>query len=413
MKNIVAITGLGALTPIGNNVKDYWCNLLAGVSGANKITRFDASSFKTHFACELKGYDPLNYFEKKEYRKLDRYSQYALIAATEAFEDSGIKTENLDLNRCGVIWASGIGGHETFELELEEYFKQPETPRFNPFFIPKILADSAAGLIAIKYGLRGVNFSPVSACASATNAIIEGFNYITWGKADMVVVGGSEAPITRASLGGFNAMKALSTSNDNFLTASKPFDKDRNGFVMGEGAGALVLERYDHAIKRGAKIYGKVMGGGLSADAFHITNTHPEGLGAQLAMNQAIEEAQIAKEDIGYVNVHATSTPPGDLSEIKALEAVFGQSPSHLQISATKSMTGHLLGAAGAIEGVALALAIYHGMIPPTINSQNIDDEISSNLNLTLGKAQSKQVNFALSNTFGFGGHNACIIIGK
>lgn len=411
--NDVVITGMGAVTPLGNDVKTFWKNLLAGTSGANPITHFDSTEFKTKFACELKGFNPEDYMDRKDARKMDKYSQYAMVAAAEAVADSQIDGDVADLTRCGVIWASGIGGIETFEEQLENFFKKGEVPRFNPFFIPKLLADSAAGLISIKYGFQGVNYCPVAACASSTNALIEGFNYVRWGKADVVVAGGSEAPITRASLGGFNALRALSTNNENYQSASKPFDVNRDGFVAGEGAGAIILENKEHALKRGAKIYVEVVGGGVSADAYHVTSTHPEGAGAVLSMGHAIREAGISPGEIDYINTHATSTPAGDVSEILGIAKLFAGHLDKLNISATKSMTGHLLGAAGAIESIALAMSVHDDAIPPTINTTDPDPEIPKEMNLTLGKSQKKQVNYALSNTFGFGGHNASVVMKK
>jgi 3-oxoacyl-[acyl-carrier-protein] synthase II len=409
----VVITGLGAITPVGKNVTDFWNSLMQGKSGAGLITKFDTTHFKTKFACEVKNYNPEEYFDKKEARKMDFYSQFALIAAEEAVKDSGANFETLDTNKIGVIWASGNGGFLTFEEQVTEHAKGDGTPRFNPFFIHKVLIDTAAGMISIKYGLRGVNYSPVSACASSNTAIVDAFNYIKWGKANMFVTGGSEAAITPASIGGFGAMKALSTNNENYLQASRPFDANRDGFVMGEGAGALILEEYEHAMRRGAKIYAEVVGGGMSADAYHITATHPEGLGALLGMQAALEEAGIEARDLDYINAHATSTGLGDVSELQAVKRLLKENISKVNISATKSMTGHLLGAAGAVEGIAAILAVKNDCIPPTINTKDIDPEISPEFNLTLGERVSRKVNYAMSNTFGFGGHNATVLFKK
>jgi|MGYP006075009561 3-oxoacyl-[acyl-carrier-protein] synthase II len=407
----VVITGLGALTPIGNNVSEYWKNLEKGVSGAAPITHFDASKFKTQFACEVKNFNPTDHLDRKDARKQDPYTQYAMVATAEAMEDSKIDIEAIDLDRAGVIWGSGIGGIKTFYDEVSAFAKGDGTPRYNPFFIPKMIADIAAGMISIKYGLRGPNFATVSACASSSNALLDAFNYIRLGKADIIVSGGSEASVNQAGLGGFNALKALSTRNDDPAKASRPFDKDRDGFVLGEGAGTLILEEYEHAIKRGAKIYAEVMGGGLSADAHHITAPHPKGLGAIKVMQNALDDAEMKPEDIDYINVHGTSTPLGDVAESKAINEVFGAHAYNLNISSTKSMTGHLLGAAGAIEAIACILAIKKGIIPPTINNENFDENIDSKLNFTLNKAQKRKVKAIMSNTFGFGGHNASIIL--
>ena len=411
MKRVV-ITGIGALTPIGNNKEIFWTNLLKGVSGAEKITRFDTSKFKTDFACEVKDFDPLVHFDRKEARKLDRFNQYGLVAAEEAISDSGVDFSKLDRNRVGVIWSSGIGGFETFEEEVINFTQGDFNPRFNPFFITKIIANSVAGLISIKHELRGVNSCPVTACASSSQGIIQGFNYIKWGKADMIIAGGSEAPITQSSIGGFNAMKALSANNENYKTASRPFDKTRDGFIIGEGSGALVLESLESALHRNAKIYAEVIGGGESADAYHITGTHPEGLGAYLAMKLAIEEGNISPKDIHYINAHATSTGLGDISEVKAITKLFDGNPD-LHISGTKSMTGHLLGAAGAIEAIIAALSVKDNAIPPTINTKEIDEEIPTHLNLCLNTKVEKEVNYALSNSFGFGGHCATLLVKK
>ena len=407
----VVITGLGALTPIGNNVSEYWKNLEKGVSGAAPITHFDASKFKTQFACEVKNFNPTDHLDRKEARKQDPYTQYAMVATAEAMEDSKIDIEAIDLDRAGVIWGSGIGGIKTFYDEVSAFAKGDGTPRYNPFFIPKMIADIAAGMISIKYGLRGPNFATVSACASSSNALLDAFNYIRLGKADIIVSGGSEASVNQAGLGGFNALKALSTRNDDPAKASRPFDKDRDGFVLGEGAGTLILEEYEHAVKRGAKIYAEVMGGGLSADAHHITAPHPKGLGAIKVMQNALDDAEMKPEEIDYINVHGTSTPLGDVAESKAINEVFGAHAYNLNISSTKSMTGHLLGAAGAIEAIACILAIKKGIIPPTINNENFDENIDGKLNFTLNKAQKRKVKAIMSNTFGFGGHNASIIL--
>ncbi|MBL4710764.1 MAG: beta-ketoacyl-ACP synthase II [Flavobacteriales bacterium] len=412
MKRVV-ITGLGAITPIGKDVKTYWNSLLNGISGANKITRFDASKFKTQFACEIKDYQATDYFDRKEARKLDRFSQYGLIAAEEAIKDAKLNFSKLDTNRIGVIFSSGIGGFETFEKEVINYGENNFNPRFNPFFITKIIPNSLAGSISIKYGLNGINYCPVTACASSTQSIIQAFNYIKWGKADIFIAGGSEAPITESSIAGFNAMKAMSTNNDNYLTASKPFDANRDGFVVGEGAGSLIVESLDSAIKRNAKIYAEIVGGGESSDAYHIAGTHPEGLGAYLAMRQAIDEAEIAADKVDYINAHATSTGVGDLSGIKAIEKLFFSTINLVQISGTKSMTGHLLGGTGAIEAIASCLSVQTNWIPPTINTKEIDKNIPAELNLSLVEKSSKTINYALSNSFGFGGHCAAIVLKK
>jgi len=409
----VVVTGLGALTPLGNNLHEYWEGLKNGVSGSVMITRFDTEKFKTKFACELKDYDSAKYFDRKEANKLDPYSQYALIATDEAITDSGLNLDKVDKDRVGVIWASGIGGLETFYQAIKGYVLGDGTPRFSPFFIPKMIGDIAAGSISIKYGFRGPNFATVSACASSTNAIIDAINYIRWGKADIFITGGSEAGVNEPGIGGFNALQALSTNNDEFQSASRPFDKTRDGFVLGEGAGALVVEEYEHAKARGAKIYAELVGTGLTADAFHVTAPHPEGLGACNVMKLAVNDACLKFEDVDYINVHGTSTPLGDISETKAIVSVFGEHAYKLNISATKSMTGHLLGAAGAIEAIAAIMAVVHDIIPPTINFKVPDLAIDQNLNLTLNKAQNKKVNVAISNTFGFGGHNASVVIKK
>ena len=412
-KTRVVITGMGAITPIGNNLKEYNQSLFNGISGCKLITRFDASKFKTRFACELKNYDPLNYFDKKESRKIDAFAQYGLIVAEEALQDSGIDLNEIDKNKFGVIWGSGVGGIETFQNELINFSENNKNPRFNPFFIPKLIPDICPGLIAIKYGLKGPNFATVSACASASNAIIDSFNYIKSGTSDIIITGGSEAAVNETGVGGFNALKALSERNNSPATASRPFDKERDGFVLGEGGGGLILENYDHAIKRNAKIYAEIIGFGMSCDAHHITAPHPEGEGARLVMNNAINNANIRKEEIDYINVHGTSTPLGDISEICAIENVFNDHAYNINISSTKSMTGHLLGAAGAIESIASIISINEGFIPPTINHFNKDEEFNPRLNLTLNKTQKKDVNIAISNTFGFGGHNTSIIFKK
>ncbi|GHA72467.1 beta-ketoacyl-ACP synthase II [Pontibacter akesuensis] len=406
----VVVTGLGALTPIGNTVSEYWNGLINGVSGAAPITRFDASKFKTQFACEIKGYDPEKYFDRKEARKMDLFTQFALVVAEEAVQDAKLMEGNIDPDRIGVIWGSGIGGLRTFQEECVNFANGDGTPRFNPFFIPKMIADISAGHISIKYGFRGPNFVTVSACASATNALIDSFNYIRLGMADVIVSGGSEAAVTEAGIGGFNAMKALSERNDSPETASRPFDAGRDGFVLGEGAGALILEEYEHAKARGAKIYAEIIGGGMSADAHHITAPHPEGLGALNVMKNVLRDAGIKPEEVDYINVHGTSTPLGDISETKAIKTVFGDQAYKLNISSTKSMTGHLLGAAGAIEAIASILAVQHNVVPPTINHFTDDENIDNRLNFTFNKAQEREVKVALSNTFGFGGHNTSVI---
>jgi 3-oxoacyl-[acyl-carrier-protein] synthase II len=409
----VVITGLGALTPLGNNVNDYWQGLTHGVSGANFITRFDASKFKTRFACELKNFNIEDHLERKEARKMDPYTHYALVVVKEAIGDCGINLDIVDKDRVGVIWGSGIGGLLTFQEECIAYAKGDGTPRFNPFFIPKMIADIASGHISINYGFRGPNYTTVSACASSNNAIIDSFNYIRMGKADMFVTGGSEAAITEAGVGGFNACKALSENNDNYQTASRPFDQTRDGFVLGEGAGCLILEEYEHAKARGAKIYCEVMGGGMSADAYHITAPHPEGLGAKNVMKYALQDAGMTSDEIDYVNVHGTSTPLGDVQESRAIQSIFGEHAYNLNISSTKSMTGHLLGAAGAIEAIATILALVNNTVPPTINFTTPDPELDPKLNFTFNKAQHRTVNAAMSNTFGFGGHNTSAIFRK
>lgn len=409
----VVVTGLGALTPLGNTVPEYWNALLAGTSGANLITRFDASKFKTKFACELKGFNVEDHIERKEARKMDPYTHYAMVVVKEAIQDSGMDLEKINRDRVGVIWGSGIGGLYTFQEECFNYAKGDGTPRFNPFFIPKMIADIASGYISIQYGFRGPNYTTVSACASSNNAIIDACNYIRLGKADIFVTGGSEAAITEAGVGGFNALKALSENNDNFATASRPFDQTRDGFVLGEGGGCLILESYDHAIARGAKIYAEVIGGGMSADAYHITAPHPEGLGALNVMRAALLDANINPSEIDYINVHGTSTPLGDVQEAKAIQSVFGEHAYNLNISSTKSMTGHLLGAAGAIEAIATILAVKNDIVPPTINFANPDPELDPKLNFTFNKAQERNVRIAMSNTFGFGGHNTSAVFRK
>ena len=413
MSRRVVVTGLGALTPIGNNVSDYWNNLLKGVSGAGPITRFDATHFKTRFAFEVKDFVPTAFLDRKEARKLDMYAIYAMVAVSEAMEDASFDLENMNLDRAGVIWGSGIGGLDTFLKECGDFATGSGVPRFNPFFIPKMIADIAAGHISIKYGFRGPNYATVSACASSTHALIDAFNYIKWGKADVFISGGSEASINEAGVGGFNAMHALSTRNESPETASRPFDKERDGFVLGEGAGAIILEEYEHAKARGAKIYAEVVGGAMTADAHHITAPHPEGIGAMNVMRLAIEDAGMQPQDVDYINVHGTSTPLGDVAEVKAINGVFGEHAQNLNISSTKSMTGHLLGAAGAVETIASILAVKNNVVPPTINHSTNDPDVDSSLNLTFNKAEEREVNVAISNTFGFGGHNACVMVKK
>lgn len=409
----VVVTGLGALTPIGNTLNEYWDALISGKSGAAPIQQFDASLFKTHFACEVKNFNIEDFMDKKEARKLDQFSQFAMVSASEAMADSGLMESDANHDRIGVIWGSGIGGLKTFQDEAQNFFAGDGTPRFNPFFIPKMIADIAAGHISIKYGLRGPNYVTVSACASSTNAIIDAFNLIRLGKADAIVTGGSESCVNEMGMGGFNALKALSTRNDSPETASRPFDVDRDGFVLGEGSGALILEEYEHAIRRGAKIYAEVIGGGMSGDAYHITAPHPEGIGARNTMIAALEDSGIDPSAIDYVNVHGTSTPLGDIAEVKAIQNVFGDHAYNLNISSTKSMTGHLLGAAGAIEAIACVLAVKNDIIPPTINHFTDDPELDNRLNFTFNTAQKRVVNVALSNTFGFGGHNTSVIVKK
>ncbi|MEZ4998030.1 MAG: beta-ketoacyl-ACP synthase II [Bacteroidales bacterium] len=409
----VVVTGMGALTPIGNNLQDYWKGLVDGVSGAGMITHFDTTKYKTKFACEIKNFDPSQFFDRKESRKMDRYTQYAHVAADEAVRDAGLDPEATDKDRSGVIWASGIGGIETFLEEVRGFVMGDGTPRFSPFFIPKMISDIAAGMLSIKYGFRGPNFATVSACSSSTNALIDAYYYILLGKADLFIAGGSEASVNPPGIGGFNAMQAMSTNNEEYATASRPFDVTRDGFVIGEGAGALILEELSHAKARGAKIYAEIIGSGLTADAYHITAPHPDGMGAVNVMKQAIAEAGLLPTDVDYINVHGTATPLGDIAETKAIITLFGEHAYKLNISATKSMTGHLLGAAGAVEAIATVMAVVHDIVPPTINFRNPDPAIDQNLNLTLNKAQKRPVRVALSNNFGFGGHNASILLRK
>jgi len=409
----VVVTGLGALTPIGNTVPEFWNGLMTGVSGADFITHFDASKFRTRFAAEVKNFDVQNFMDRKEARKMDPYVHFAMVTADEAMRDSGIDIEKINTDRAGVIWGSGIGGLFTFLEEVTAFAKGDGTPRFNPFFIPKMIADIGAGYISIKYGFRGPNYTTVSACASSNNAIIDAFNYIRLGKADLFITGGSEAAINEAGMGGFNAMKALSERNDDPKTASRPFDADRDGFLLGEGGACLILEEYEHAKARGAKIYAEVAGGGMSADAYHITAPHPEGLGATNVMKAALSDAHMRPEDVDYVNVHGTSTPLGDISEIKAIQSVFGEHAYKMNISSTKSMTGHLLGAAGAVEAIATVLAIQNSVVPPTINHFTDDPQFDPKINLTFNKPQQREIRAALSNTFGFGGHNTSVIFRK
>ena len=412
-KRRVVVTGIGALTPIGNNLQDYWENLIKGVSGAAPITHFNAENFKTQFACEVKNFNPTDFLDRKEARKLDVFSQYALVVANEAVQQSKINPEDINPDRSGVIWGSGIGGMSTFFNEAVNYGQGNGTPRFNPFFIPKLISDIPAGHISIKYNFRGPNFTTVSACASSTNALIDAYNYIKWDKADLFIAGGSEACVYEPGIGGFNAMMALSTRNEDPKTASRPFDKNRDGFVMGEGAGALVIEEYEHAKKRGANILAEIVGAGLTADAHHITAPHPEGLGAKNVMKLAIEDAEVDVSEIDYINVHGTSTLLGDIAETKAIKSLFGEHAYSLNISSTKSMTGHLLGAAGVVETIACVMALKNNIVPPTINHKTFDPEIDEKLNLTLNKAQKREINYALSNTFGFGGHNASLLVKK
>ena len=409
----VVVTGMGALTPIGNDLDSYWNGLISGTSGCANITYFDASKFKTKFACELKGFDPTNHFEKKEYRRYDRFSQYGIVAANEAINDSSLIDSSPNYDRIGVIWGAGIGGLETFQNEVLTFADGDGTPRFNPFFIPKMIPDIAPGLIAMKYGFQGPNYATVSACASSSNALIDALNYIRIGHADVIVAGGSEAPVTIAGVAGFNAMHALSTRNDDPGSASRPFDRDRDGFVLGEGAGALVLEEYEHAINRGAKIYAELAGGGLSCDAYHMTAPHPDGRGAIKVMKNCLDDAGLNHTDIDLINMHGTSTPLGDVAESKAVKNVFQEHSYNLNVNSTKSMTGHLLGAAGAVESISCVLAMKHGIVPPTINHFNDDDNIDSELNFTFSSPQKRDISIAMSNTFGFGGHNACVIFKK
>lgn len=409
----VVITGLGAITPLGNNVNDYWDNLIKGVSGSNMITRFDTTKFKTKFACEVKNFDPLNHFDRKDVKRYDRFTQFALIASDEALKDSGIDIKTIDVDKAGVIWGSGIGGIDTFLEEAKNYVLGDFTPRYSPFFIPKMISDIAAGIISIKHGFRGPNYATVSACATSNHAIIDSFNLIRLGKAKIFITGGSESAINEAGIGGFNSMQALSTRNDEYLSASRPFDATRDGFVMGEGGGCLILEELEHALQRGAKIYCEVAGGGMTADAYHLTAPHPEGLGAINVMKVAMEDAEITFDKIDYINVHGTSTPLGDIAETLAIKKVFGEHSYNLNISATKSMTGHLLGAAGAIEAIATILATKYNIVPPTINHVVEDPQIDNKLNYTFNKAQERTVDYALSNTFGFGGHNSSVIVKK
>ncbi len=409
----VVVTGLGALTPIGNNVASYWEGLKSGKSGAGPITHFDNTHFKTKFACELKGYNAEDYFDRKEARKLDKFAQYAMVAADEAIADAALPLDTLDKFRIGVIWGAGIGGLETFQNEVLNYAAGDGTPRFNPFFIPKMIADIAPGNISIKHGFMGPNYATVSACASSSNALIDAMNYIRLGHCDVIVSGGSEAAVTIAGMGGFNAMHALSTRNESPETASRPFDANRDGFVLGEGAGALILEEYEHAVARGAKIYCEVMGGGMTSDAHHMTAPHPEGIGVVRVMENCLKDAGMTADQVDTINTHGTSTPLGDVAELKAISKVFGSHAPNININSTKSMTGHLLGAAGAIEAIASILAMKHSLVPPTINHTEADPNIDPSLNLTLNKAQAREVNVAMSNTFGFGGHNACVLFKK
>ena len=409
----VVVTGLGALTPIGNNIEEYWENLVNGVSGAAPITYFDAAKFKTRFACELKNFNATDFINRKDARKMDRFTQYAMVASDEAIVDSKLNLDEINKFRVGVIWGAGIGGLETFQNEAMEFGAGDGTPRFNPFFIPKMIADIAPGHISIKNGFMGPNYTTVSACASSANAMIDALNYIRLGHCDVIVTGGSEAAITFAGVGGFNAMHALSTNNENYKSASKPFDGERDGFVLGEGAGALVLEEYEHAKARGAKIYAEVIGGGMSSDAYHMTAPHPEGIGVIAVMKNCLENAGLKPEDVDHINTHGTSTPLGDVAELKAISEVFGEHAKNININSTKSMTGHLLGAAGAVESICCIFSMEHGIIPPTINHVNVDENINPELNLTLNKPQKREVKVAMSNTFGFGGHNACVVFRK
>ena len=409
----VVVTGLGALTPIGNTKDDYWDALINGKSGAAPITHFDAEKFKTQFACEVKNFEPTDFLDRKEARKMDKFAQYAMVASDEAILDAGLNLDTINKLRVGVVWGAGIGGLETFQNEVLNYADGDGTPRFNPFFIPKMIADIAPGNISIKYGFQGLNYTTVSACASSANAMIDALNYIRLGHCDVIVTGGSEAAVAKAGIGGFNAMHALSTRNESPETASRPFDATRDGFVLGEGAGALILEEYEHAKARGAKIYAEVLGGGLSSDAYHMTAPHPEGTGVIAVMKNCLENAGLPPEAVDHINTHGTSTPLGDVAELKAIKEVFGDHAKNININSTKSMTGHLLGAAGAIEAIASILAMEHGIVPPTINHQVVDENIDSSLNLTLNKAQTRDIKVAMSNTFGFGGHNACVLFKK
>ncbi len=409
----VVVTGLGALTPIGNNVTDFWNGLLNGVSGADFITQFDAEKFRTRFACEVKNFKAEDFIDRKEARRLDRFSQFAIVCSDQAIADANLDQDSINKDRVGVIWASGIGGLNTFQEEMEGFFAGDGTPRFNPFFIPKMISDIAAGHISMKHGYRGPNYCTVSACASSSHAIMDASHFIRLGKADVIVCGGSEAAVNVAGVGGFNAMKALSQRNDDPKSASRPFDKERDGFVLGEGAGSLVLEEYEHAKARGAKIYGELVGAACSADAHHMTAPHPEGAGVILVLNHVLDDAKLKPEDVDYINVHGTSTPLGDVAEITAIQKVFGEHAYNLNISSTKSMTGHLLGAAGAIEAIASVLSVQNNIVPPTINHANVDEAFDPKLNFTLNKAEKREVNVALSNTFGFGGHNASVIFKK
>ena len=409
----VVVTGLGALTPIGNNIEEYWNALVNGVSGAAPITHFDASKSKTRFACEVKNFNPTDFIDRKSARKMDKFTQYAMVASDEAIADAGLDLETINKLRVGVIWGAGIGGLETLQNEVLNYAAGDGTPKFNPFFIPKMIADIAPGHISIKYGFMGPNYTTVSACASSANAMIDALNYIRLGYCDVIVTGGSEAAVTIAGVGGFSSMQALSTRNETPETASRPFDASREGFVLGEGAGALVLEEYEYAKARGAKIYAEVIGGGMSSDAYHITAPHPEGIGVIAVMKNCLENSGIKPEDVDHINTHGTSTPLGDVAELKAISAVFGEHAKNININSTKSMTGHLLGAAGAIESIAAILAMKHSIVPPTINHQNFDENINPDLNLTLNKPQKRDIKVAMSNTFGFGGHNACVAFKK
>jgi len=409
----VVVTGMGALTPIGNTLSEYWDGLISGKSGAGPITKFDTTHFKTKFACEIKNFDVLDFIDRKEARRMDPYTQYAIVTSNEAITDSGLDTSKINLDRAGVIWGSGIGGLTSFTKEVKEYAQGNGIPRFSPFFIPMMIADIASGHISIQHGFRGPNYTTVSACASSNNALVDAFNYIRLGKCDVIISGGSESCVNEPSMGGFNSMKALSERNDDPQTASRPFDKDRNGFVLGEGSGALILEEYEHAKARGAKIYCEIGGGGMSADAYHITAPHPEGLGATNVMKFALEDAELKTTDIDYVNVHGTSTPLGDVSESKAIQNVFGEHAFNINISSTKSMTGHLLGAAGAVEAIATIMAMKHGIVPPTINHFTDDESFDPRLNFTFNKPQKREINAALSNTFGFGGHNVSVVFKK